>query len=168
MSDWNPWKVTAITMFVVLALAMVAGMVVAGWSGPKPEERNEAQAPRPVAASRPASSARSAPVVAQAPAVVPPQAAVEACNRYAAQQVPQDKTKEVLTDGALGAVAGAAIGAAGGAIAGGGKGAGKGAAIGGIVGATGGALYGLNENRKNDERYRAAYAACMRGRGYGG
>jgi len=29
-----------------------------------------------------------------------------------------------------------------------------------------GTLYGLNEKRKGDERYRAAYARCMRSRGY--
>jgi hypothetical protein len=43
-----------------------------------------------------------------------------------------------------------------------------GAAIGGLVGAGGGTLYGLNENQKHDERYRNAYGACMRGRGYTG
>jgi hypothetical protein len=74
---------------------------------------------------------------------------------------------EIVRDGVIGAVAGAAAGAAGGAIAGGGKGAGTGAAIGGLVGA-GGTLYGLNENRRYDERYRDAYAACMRWRGYTG
>ena len=58
------------------------------------------------------------------------------------------------------------IGQAGGAIAEGGKGAGKGAAIGGVLGAGGGTLYGLNENKKHDEAYRAAYARCMRSRGY--
>jgi hypothetical protein len=65
-------------------------------------------------------------------------------------------------------VLGAAVGAAGGAIADGGRGAGKGAAIGGLVGAGGGTLFGLNENRKHDERYRDAYARCMRSRGYAG
>jgi hypothetical protein len=29
-------------------------------------------------------------------------------------------------------------------------------------------LYGLDEKRKNDERYRGAYAACMRTRGASG
>ena len=29
-----------------------------------------------------------------------------------------------------------------------------------------GTLYGLNEKRKGDERYRAAYTRCMRSRGY--
>ncbi len=43
---------------------------------------------------------------------------------------------------------------------------GKGAAIGGLVGVTAGTLYGINEGNKNDERYREAYRACMRGRGY--
>ena len=32
------------------------------------------------------------------------------------------------------------------------------AAIGGVVGAGGGTLYGLNQNKQHDERYRAAYA----------
>ena len=35
-----------------------------------------------------------------------------------------------------------------------------------IVGAGGGTLYGLNENKKNDDRYRAAYSSCMRARGF--
>ena len=78
----------------------------------------------------------------------------------------QDKATEVVRDAAIGAVIGAAVGAAGGAIADGGKGAGKGAAIGGLVGAGGGTLFGLNENRKDDEKYRDAYARCMRSRGY--
>src|SRR5215470_10977393 len=92
---------------------------------------------------------------------------VDACNRYASAQVGEtDKTTEVVKDAAIGAVVGAAVGAAGGAIAGGGKGAGKGAAIGGVVGVGGGTLYGLNENKKNDEKYKAAYASCMRARGF--
>jgi hypothetical protein len=32
--------------------------------------------------------------------------------------------------------------------------------------AGGGTLYGLAENRSHDDRYRAAYASCMRSRGY--
>src|SRR6266550_3739157 len=93
---------------------------------------------------------------------VPTQAAVDACNRYATSQAgDRDMTAEVVKDAAVGAVVGAAVGAAGGAIAGGGKGAGKGAAIGGVVGAGGGTLYGLNESKKHDERYREAYAGCM-------
>jgi uncharacterized membrane protein len=98
---------------------------------------------------------------------VPTQAAVESCNRQATAQVSdREKTLEVVKDAAIGAALGAAVGAAGGAIADGGKGAGKGAAIGAVVGAGGGTLYGINENRKQDERYRAAYSACMRSRGF--
>jgi len=37
-----------------------------------------------------------------------------------------------------------------------------------VVGASGGSLYGLNENKKHDERYRDAYARCMSSRGYAG
>ena len=40
--------------------------------------------------------------------------------------------------------------------------------IAGAIGAGGGTLYGLNENKKHDESYRNAYAACMRSRGYMG
>jgi hypothetical protein len=41
-------------------------------------------------------------------------------------------------------------------------------AIGGVVGAGGGTLYGLNENRRNDEKYRSAYSSCLQSRGYTG
>jgi outer membrane murein-binding lipoprotein Lpp len=95
----------------------------------------------------------------------PPQSVMEACNRYANEQV-NSKTEEVLKNAALGAAIGAAVGAAGGAIAGGGSGAGKGAAIGGVTGAAGGTLYGLNENKSHDAQYQAAYASCMRSKGY--
>lgn len=168
MNNWNPWKVTAISMFVALGVALVTGIVVAGFTGSLPGERNGTPTAKSALAPRVSSDPRLASQASDPArtAVVPTQAAVDACNRYAAAQAPQDKTKEVLVDGAIGAVAGAGLGAAGGAIADGGKGAGKGAAIGGIVGATGGALYGLNENRKNDERYRSAYAGCMRSKGY--
>ncbi|MGA6828913.1 glycine zipper domain-containing protein [Nitrospira sp. NS4] len=95
----------------------------------------------------------------------PSQTVIEACNRYANEQM-TDKTTEVAKDAGIGAVLGAAVGAAGGAIADGGKGAGKGAAIGGIVGATGGTLYGLNENKTSDERYKVLYTSCLRSKGY--
>jgi hypothetical protein len=40
--------------------------------------------------------------------------------------------------------------------------------ISGAISAGGGTLYGLNENKKQDESYRNAYAACMHSRGYTG
>jgi len=173
MDKWNPWKVTALAMALVMATALVTGLVVANWSDtgrdfaqPTPSPTNTRLIQQPKAASvKPAASQTQA---APAPAA-PTQEVVDACNRYATAQIGEtDKTKEVVTDAAIGTVVGAAVGAAGGAIAGGGKGAGKGAAIGGVVGAGGGTLYGLNENKKNDEKYRAAYSSCMHARGYTG
>ena len=163
----NPWKMTAIAMALVMATALVTGLVVANLTGKsEPERAAETVSPAETPKAAPAKPAR----VATAPRSTTPSAAVvDACNRQAAQQSgSHDKTMEIVKDAAVGAVVGAAVGAAGGAIAGGGKGAGKGAAIGGVVGAGGGTHYGLNENRKNDERYRDAYATCMRARGYQG
>ena len=156
----NPWKVTAIAMALMMATALVAALVVANWVGDDKNETRVVVTPGP--ASAPARR------VAQTP-TVPTQAVVDACNRYAAAQAGnRDKTADTVKNAAVGAVVGAAVGAAGGAIADGGKGAGKGAAIGGVLGAGGGTLYGLNENKKHDERYRDAYAGCMRSRGYSG
>lgn len=169
-TKWNPWKMTAIGMVVVMATALITGLVVANWSGSDRDKAAERSSPAPAAKPAVKSAAPRTASATQAPAAAPAQptqSVIEACNRYAASEAPpKDKTVEVVKDAAIGAVVGAAVGAAGGAIAGGGKGAGKGAAIGGVVGAGGGTLYGLNENRKNDEHYRAAYASCMRSRGY--
>jgi hypothetical protein len=139
---WNPWKVTAIAMALVMAIALVTGLVVANRVGSDTGERKVAvstgTASPPVTRIGEASS-------------VPTQAAVDACNRYATSQTgDRDETAEVVKDAAVGAVVGAAVGAAGGAIAG------------------GGTLYGLNESKKHDERYRNAYARCLRSRGYSG
>ena len=165
LDKWNPWKATAIVLLLVLATALVTGIVVANWTG---GERKTAEPPKETpralrtAAQPPAMTAPARPAV-------PTQDVVDACNRYASAQVGErDKTTETVKDAAVGAVVGAAVGAAGGAIAGGGKGAGKGAGIGGVVGAGAGTLYGLNENKKHDENYRAAYGSCLRSRGYAG
>jgi hypothetical protein len=162
-TGWNPWKLTAIGLALVVATAVIAGVVVANWSGNEGTQKVVSPTPKSrVAQAAPA----AAPAVAAPPVGVPSQTTVDACNQQAAQSAPQNKTTELVKDGAIGAVVGAAVGAAGGAIADGGSGAGKGAVIGGVLGAGGGALYGVNENRKADERYRAAYASCLRSRGY--
>jgi hypothetical protein len=159
----NPWKLTAIGMALVIVTMLVTGLVVANWSGREIDKKVVDVSP-----------GRSAPRVATSPAAptaagVPPQSAINTCNQSAAAQAGQrEKTKDTVIAGAIGAVAGAAVGAAGGAVIDGGSGAGKGAVIGGLVGAGGGTLYGLNENRKHDERYRTTYAACMHSRGYTG
>lgn len=166
---WNPWKLTAIGMAVVVVTALVTGLVVANWTG---GERERVGAERPATqVVEQAPKATKPARVASAVAATPSKNAIDACNRYAATEAgskkeTKDKTVEVVKDGAIGAALGAAVGAAGGAIADGGKGAGKGAAIGGLVGAGAGSLYGLNENKKSDEKYRAAYSSCMRARGY--
>ena len=171
----NLWKLTAIAMGLVMVTALVTGLVIANWTGTEADRRVQAETkPVQVRPARPGAAQATVPRLAASPAApsrpaVPAQAAVDACNQSAAQQTGQrDRTLEVVKDAAVGAVMGAAVGAAGGAIADGGSGAGKGAAIGGVVGAGAGTLYGLNENKQRDQRYRDAYAACMRSRGYTG
>lgn len=159
----NPWKLTAMGMGLVIATVFVTGLVVANWSGSESGKKVVDVGP-----------GRAAPSVAASPAAptaagVPTQATIATCNQSAAAQAGQrEKVKDTVISGAIGAAAGAAVGAAGGAVIDGGSGAGKGAVIGGLVGAGGGTLYGLNENKKHDERYRNAYAACMHSRGYTG
>jgi hypothetical protein len=160
-TGWNPWKLTAIGLGLVVATAFITGIVVANRSS-----NEDALKVGTSAATTKARGAQVAPAAVAAPVGLPSQAVIDACNQQAAQAVPQSKTTEIVKDGAIGALVGAAVGAAGGAIVDGGSGAGKGAAIGGVLGAGGGALYGVNENRKTDERYRAAYTSCMRSRGY--
>lgn len=184
MADWsNPWKLTSLAMALVIVTAVITGVVVAKWSGntPSPEEAFDSPAAMPRAAARVSAPspppppvrvasrevAPPSPPAPRAAATVPSRSVINECNRYAAAPpTTKDKTIEVVKDAAIGAVAGAAVGAVGGAIADGGKGAGKGAAIGGLAGAGGGTLYGLYENKKNDEAYREAYASCMRRQGH--
>jgi hypothetical protein len=167
------WKFTAIGILVVVATAVVTGLVVANRTdsdssvvaqAPSASPSSTAQAPTSPTPP-PASTKRSS---------VPSQETVNACNRQAATQAGSapregtDKALDIGKDAGIGALGGAAVGAAGGAIADGGKGAGKGALIGGLVGAGGGTLYGIWDNKRNDERFREAYATCMRSRGYTG
>jgi hypothetical protein len=173
-TEWNPWKLTAVGIALLIVTALVTGLVVAQWSGAPPDRKASEVPPSKTAA--PAVRRVESPMPAPAPhavgtpsATAPTQASVNACHQYAATQVGQrNKTVEVVKDAAIGGVGGATVGAAGGAIAGGGRGAGTGAAIGGLIGAAGGSLYGLNDNQKHDQQYREAYAACMRSRGHTG
>lgn len=191
----NSWKMmTAIGVALVAATALVTGLVVAGKGTREIDRRAESPSaspsmvdatPRPLPDGLPIVPA---PVTAPAPGVAapapapaspraavpkrvssaPPQSAITACNNQAqiATKGEPSKTKEVLKDSAIGGLGGAAVGALGGAIVKGGSGAGKGAAIGGLLGAGGGVLYGLNKAKENDEVYKAAYARCMKNRGY--
>lgn len=167
---WNPWKISTLALALVMGSILVVGLVRAQRAPVQPEP-TASVAPLPSAPPAPApvpgTHAGSARRVARHTPGVPTRAVVQACNRYAAEQVGhRDKTVDTVKDVLIGTAIGGAVGAAGGAIADGGSGAGKGAAIGGVAGAAGGTLYGLTENRRHDERYRDAYGACMRARGY--
>ena len=177
------WKMTAIGLAIAAIVAVVTGIVVANRTG-----TNEAK----VAAPSASPSTTVNPQVAQAPTPaaqpttpapapstsapvsrsgVPPQSVVAECNRVAeaqggSERTRNDKILNTAKDAGIGALGGAAVGALGGGIASGGKGAGKGALIGGGVGAGAGTLYGLYDNKKNDERYRSAYGECMKAKGY--
>ncbi|HKB23800.1 MAG TPA: hypothetical protein VKG64_02000 [Methylomirabilota bacterium] len=138
----HPWKLTVIVMGLVVGTSLVTGFVVVNWTDPDPVH----------IAARPRAAGAPTALVAERLAL-PTREVVAACNRYAAAQVSErGKTEGVARDAADGAAVGA----------------GKGAAIGGGVGAGGGALYGVNENKRRDERYRDAYATCMRSLGYTG
>jgi len=68
---------------------------------------------------------------------VPSQIDVEACQAYA-QQRTGDKTMDMAKD----------------------------VAIVGPVGAAAGTLYGLNDTKRHDAKYQAAYRSCLRQKGY--
>ena len=180
------WKMTAIGLVIAAIVAVVTGIVVANRTGTNETKLaapsaspsttvnpQVAQAPTPPPpAAQPTTPApapsTSAPVSRSG---VPAQSVVAVCNRVAAAQggpekTTNDKIVNAAKDAGIGALGGAAVGALGGGIASGGKGAGKGALIGGGVGAGAGTLYGLYDNKKNDERYRSAYAGCMKAKGY--
>jgi hypothetical protein len=184
----NHWKLTSIGMAIVVVTAIATGLVVARWYGPEISQMDTqtsqglsvapvAELPPRTIATTPVvpgpSASVNSPSASPATSSVPPKAVTQACNSYAAQQsgantTTKAKTIDIVKDAAIGAVGGAAVGALGGAIAGGGSGAGKGAAIGGIAGGGVGTLYGLYTNKQNDEKYRAAYAGCMKNKGYTG
>ena len=149
-NNWNPWKTTTIGLLLVGATALVTTLVMGYRSDP---ERGKP----PMGSTYSGASMRKVSM--------PSQINVDACNAYAQERV-SGKGMEVVKDAVVGGLVGAGVGAAGGAIADGGKGAGKGAGIGGLVGATAGTLYGLNENKKNDADYQAAYRSCMHQKGY--
>jgi hypothetical protein len=142
---WNPWDIAALGLVLVMASALVTGLVVANWSGSSQEPEPRRQAPT---ASRPWQSTRTlsvkpaaAPIAGSVPvaAALPTAEAVQACNQRAADEVgAPERTEEAVRD----------------------------APSGGVAAVGGGTLYGLNESRRNDEKYRAAYASCMRARGY--
>lgn len=176
----NVWKATSIGLVAAAVVAVITGIVVANRTGVSRDHAAIAPSASPSDA-RVAQTPAPSPTVSPSPADpatpratskrTPPQSVVAECNRVAGQirgpeQESRDKWGNVVKGGAVGALGGAAAGAAAGAIADGGKGAGKGALIGGGVGAGAGTLYGIYQNKRHDEGYRAAYIGCMRSKGY--
>lgn len=172
----NIWKVTAIGVAVAAVSAIVTGLVVANRA---PAPTQEARVVTPPAAPAPPAVAQTPAPTPAVPADAPKPATptredINACNRQASNvaggtpREGKDKYIDVAKDAGIGALGGAAVGALGGAAVKGGKGAGKGALIGGALGAGGGTLYGIWDNKKNDEHYRTAYGSCMKARGYAG
>jgi hypothetical protein len=141
----------ALGLVFVMATALVTGLVVANWSGSSQEPELRRQAP---AASRSWQSTRTVSVKPSATPIVrglagagpiPTPEAVRACNQRAADEVAEpERAEDAVKMGGLV----------------------KSVASGGEAGAGNGTLYGLNESRRNDEKYRAAYTSCMRARGY--
>jgi len=150
----NPWKAATIAIVALLASALIVGIVVASFraSPSEPVKSNPVAAPR-----------QAAPPAVAAAQKRPAASDIEQCNAVANDD---SAVTDTLKKAAIGGLVGAGVGAAGGAIADGGSGAGKGAGIGGLVGAAAGTLYGLNENKKNDERAAQAYRECMARRGF--
>jgi hypothetical protein len=145
----------------IVAIATGLALAAVGWAsgliGPSRSHEGAFDQPAEFESSAPA-----APDSAAAPSA----AAVESCNRYAADA--ERDAKRVIGDAVVGGAVGAGLGAAGGAIAGGDKAPGKGAGIGALVGVTTGTLYGLNEENQRSAAARAAYAECMTRAGYSG
>ena len=140
---WNAWSIAALGLVFVMATALITGLVIANWSGSSPEP--EPRKLTPTAASRSWPSTRTvsvkpaaAPMARRAPVAVatPTAEAVQDCNRRAGDEAGDQDRTEDVTNN----------------VASG--------------GAAGGTLYGLDTSRRNDEKYRAAYANCMRARGY--
>lgn len=151
----NPWKVAALGIGGLVAVALTAGLVVANYSSVEEQPAHtQERAPKVASAAKPAPPSR------------PSSSVVEDCNAYAAAT--RNKTEEAVKGAVVGGAVGAGVGAAGGAIAKGGKGAGKGAGIGSLLGATVGTLYGLNQANQANAQAEAAYRQCMARRGYGG
>jgi len=99
-NNWNPWKLTAIGLALVMVTAVVTGMVVANWTGsPSSQQAADSKPAAPIATSRSAAQPSALPrtaavtntppapaptAVAPAHPAVPSEAAIDACNRAAA------------------------------------------------------------------------------------
>jgi hypothetical protein len=82
---WNPWRMTVVGTLLVIAIAVVSGLVVASWA-PREESR----------------MVGAALTGERAPSELPSGADTDACNQYAKAQA-GDKALEVVKNGGPGA-----------------------------------------------------------------
>src|SRR3981081_1497384 len=79
-TEWNPWKMTAIGLGLVVAAALIPGVVVENWSGHEGTKKvvtSAATTKTPHVAA-----AQVAPAAVVAPPVgLPSQAVIDACNQ---------------------------------------------------------------------------------------
>jgi hypothetical protein len=141
MSTWNSWKVRSIAIGLVTSTALVTGLGIANRTG------QEHDRPSPVAPT--AAKAEAAKTDVVKPDAVKPEAEVPA----AVTPAPPTHPPQAEVD-ACNVWAAQHAQSEDKAIA--------------VVrhDVRTGALFGLSEKRKHDERYRAAYAICVRSRGY--
>jgi hypothetical protein len=121
---------------VAMALVTATALVTAVVAWTTSELEWRAEASRVDATTR-AAAVRMAAVAPQASAMaVPPRSAIAACHRQASRERAEDAPAEPLKAGLIG------------------------------TSTLSGTLYGLDADQKRDERYRDAYARCMRSRGH--
>src|SRR5262245_21682886 len=107
---WNPWKMTTIGLALVIATALITGLVMASWYKPDVPAPTAATSSTPSAAAPSAASPATprAAAPARVASTAPPSTAVESCNAQArdAQARSNDKTMEVVRDAAVGGALG--------------------------------------------------------------
>jgi hypothetical protein len=136
--SWSPFSLPPIGMVLVTLGVLVIGIAAVNWSS-----QDEARVAMLMASTGPSAAGSAAPAMplspapaASVPKIVPVPSAIVRCNRYAASRVGHKDMRALAVESVP------------------------------TDSIFSGALYGLDESRKNDDRYRLAYASCMRARGY--
>ena len=137
--SWSPFSLAPIGMVLVTLGVLVIAMVAVNWS-----KQDEARVALLTTDSDPSAAGSAAPAMPRGPAavasvrkaVVPMPSVIARCNRYAANRIGHKDMRALPVEDVP------------------------------TDSIFSGALYGMDESRKNNERYRLAYASCMRARGY--
>ena len=155
---WESGKAIAYGEALVIATAIVSGVIAANWNG-KTTTTEQIR----LKGGRPGVSAPRAPLRQAVP--IPPASDIETCNAYA-KSAPVSHPNDPDKKAEIGSASSAGVGETGEANAEDGSGAGKGAVFGSIIGVTAGSLYGVSDANRRDERAVVAYRACMREHGH--